>query len=163
MEPTALDKDLVVGLVVVTVGPSATEVATPTREGRTGATAAAAEAAIPSAPRCQARPHRGPAIHAARRVDKAVVLPVRPASEDDVATVVATREPTVRRAIRRRIAATPTEAAATTGRLVRPVVDRAVPALAATRLDAPLGTPGVPFPTRHGARRPTPATSQTTS
>lgn len=96
MEATALDEDLIVGLVVVAVGPSATEVATPTRKGGTRATAAAAEAAIPSATRRQARPHRSPSIHAARRIDETIVLPVRPATEDEVASLVVAGGPAVR-------------------------------------------------------------------
>lgn len=153
MEAATLDKDLAGGLIVVAVRTSAPEVTTPPRKRGARAAASAAQAAVPSATRGQARPHRSPTIHAARRIDEAIVLPVRATPEDDVASLVVAGGAAIRRPIRRGLATPPTEAAAAAGRSLLPVVDRAVPATPTTRVLASLGPSRVPVPGPHGALR----------
>lgn len=158
MQAAPLAEDLPYGQVVVAVGASAPEVATPPRKRCTRPAAVMAQAAIPSAPRRQTLAHRSPTIHAARSINEAVVLPVRATSEAHVRQLVsASGVPMGPTTVEGLAAPQPRKAAAAAGKLL-PLSERALPTLAvaleaAVAASSPLRPSRSPSPARNSEAR----------
>lgn len=159
-----VDKDLVDGLVVITVGSCAAEVAAPPRKRGTRAATSSAKAAAAAATRRQLLANRSPIGDVARCIDDALVRPGVAAEEERATAVVGARRRAPRPARSRRLAEPPTGVPVPAGPALRAVLDGTALTGPARDAPTPLGPAVLPSPAPSSvalrALRPTLAASQ---